>query len=61
MKELRDLRRSLKLTQEDLAKSLGLTRSTVNRLEQGKHKPQEKHRLMIEVWMEIHGKRANAE
>lgn len=39
MATLRELRKNLYLSQEDLAGRSGMTASTINRLENGKHTP----------------------
>lgn len=40
------------MSQQELAKALGTSRCTVNRIEQGKQQPHPKLKARIEVWME---------
>jgi DNA-binding XRE family transcriptional regulator len=49
---LRAAREAAGASQGDLARLLGVSRSTVNRIERGKQKPHPKLAAMIEVWME---------
>jgi transcriptional regulator with XRE-family HTH domain len=46
---LRELRETLKLSQEEFAKKVGLTRNTIARQEQGRMPIQTRHRLFYAV------------
>lgn len=49
---MRETRQRLGLSQQALAQVFGVSRSTVNRIEQGRQKPHPQLQAMIEVWLE---------
>ncbi len=54
---LRQARIGAGLNQGQLASILDVSRSTINRIEQGRQKPNPRLRAVIEVWMETQSRK----